>query len=138
VKTMRFLTPIFLVAFLTQCASRDKTLDFQDQGALDSFDIVKAIRNARSKADHEAIADYYRKETATYLSKASLHQNLAEWYWAAYDHPTATRAGSADLMKAAGHCTNLGRLNNRIAEHYLFLAQEHQELAEERANESGI
>jgi hypothetical protein len=130
VKTIRFLTLILIVTFLTHCASRDKTVDFQDKMALDSFDIVKAIRNARSKADHEKIANYYRNETATYLSKAGLHQKLAEWYWAAYDYPIATHARSADLAKAARHCTDLGRLNNRIAERYLLLAQEHQQLAE--------
>lgn len=129
-KTIRFLTLILIVAFLTHCASTGETMDFQDKEALDSFDIVKAIRNARSKADHEKIANYYRNETATYLSKAGLHQKLAEWYWVAYDYPLPTRARSADLVKAAGHCTNLGRLNNRIAEQYLLLAQEHQQLVE--------
>jgi hypothetical protein len=129
-KTIRFLTLILIVTFLTNCASTSKTIDFQDKMSLDSFDIVKAIRNARSRADHDKIADYYRNETATYLSKAGLHQNMAEWYWAAYDYPILTHARSTDLVKAARHCTNLGRLNNRIAEQYLLLAQEHHKLAE--------
>jgi hypothetical protein len=129
-KTIRVLTLILIVAFLTNCAPADKTVDFQGKMALDSFDIVKAIRNARSKADHEKIANYYRNETAIYLSKAGLHQKMAEWYWAAYDYPIAAHATSADLVKAAGHCTTLIRLNNRIAEQYLFLAQKHQKLAE--------
>lgn len=129
-KTIRFLTLIFMVTFLTNCASTGETMDFQDKEAFESMDIVIAVRNAQSKGDHEEIADYYRKKTATYLSKAELHQKMAESYWVAYSYPIATHARSSELVRAAGHCTKLGSLNNRIAEQYLFLAREHQKVAE--------
>jgi hypothetical protein len=131
-KTVRFLEIILSVVFLTHCASKHKTKGILDNEDFDSFDITKAISQAHGNADHKLIAAYYRKEFATYLTMAGKYRNLAEWYWSAYDDSPATHARSADLVKAANYCANLGRLNTHIAEHYLSLAQEHQKVAETR------
>jgi hypothetical protein len=44
------------------------------------FDLEKAVTGARAPADHEAIASYYDRESATAQAKAAEHRKMEETY----------------------------------------------------------
>lgn len=80
----------------------------------------QAIANAKTPADHEAIAAYYDKEAAEDEAKAKLHENAVKEYKA---FPSMKPVGMA------AHCKNLAKLFKEAAEQDKELAAAHRAMA---------
>ena len=68
-----------------------------------TFNLEKAVTEAKTPADHEAIASYYDKEAATAKDKAAEHRRLAENY------RTQAASGRAPLQPMGLHCQQLAQ-----------------------------
>jgi hypothetical protein len=90
----------------------------------ESFDIEKAVRGAKTRADHEAIASYYDKEGAAATAKAAEHRRLAEAY--------RTIAGTGHFQME-DHCQRLAQYYERVVADTAALAQAHRQMAREAA-----
>ena len=73
--------------------------------ATEHEDIAAMVANAKTPADHEAIAAYYDKQAAAARAEAEKHRKMADTY----------RGGSPLVRKGAGgvplpqHCINLAK-----------------------------
>lgn len=83
----------------------------------------KAVASAKTKADHEAVAQSYEGAAATAKTEAQKHRNLAESYHRA---PAGRGEGTHGM---ASHCENLANLYEKAAEEYMELAKAHGETA---------
>src|SRR5215510_8485783 len=80
------------------------------------FDLEKAITEAKTSADHEAIASYYDREAATAKDKAAEHHRLAEKYRTL----SATPRGQG-FQPMVNHC-------HQLAQNYESAAAENEAL----------
>jgi hypothetical protein len=79
------------------------------------------ISNAKTPADHEAIATFYDKEAADAEAKAKLHHSVHKNYESFKIKPT----------EMAHHCDQLGKYFERIAADAKALAGAHHAMAKE-------
>lgn len=88
-------------------------------------DITAMIANAKTAADHEAIAAYYDKEAATSKEKAALHRRMLE--------VIKKRGGGPDIAKwrMDQHCEDLVKGFDSAAKMYTEMAQAHREMAKD-------
>jgi hypothetical protein len=91
-------------------------------GAAEEVDIDKMILNAKTPADHEAIAAYYDEQAATAKAKAATHRNMGEDY---------KKVGGALASKTHfhEHCESLVRSFESAAKDYAAMAAAHREMA---------
>jgi hypothetical protein len=89
------------------------------------FDLEKAITEAKTAADHEAIASYYEREAATAKDKAAEHHRLAETY------RSMAATGRAPLQPMGLHCEQLVRTYESEATENAALATAHRQMARE-------
>jgi hypothetical protein len=89
------------------------------------FDLEKAITEAKTPADHEAIASYYDREAATAKAKAEEHRRLAETY------RTLAVSGRGQLQPMGLHCQQLAEIYERAAADNAALATAHRQMAQE-------
>ncbi len=88
-------------------------------------DIIEKVKDAKTAADHEAIAAYYDKEAAAARQEAAKHREMAATY----------KAGGLSIGKGAGdvplpqHCLNLAKDYDEAAQNYSALAAAHRVLA---------
>jgi hypothetical protein len=91
----------------------------------------QAVANAKTPADHEAIAAYYEKEAADNEAKAKLHHS---------NHKTYERYPPFRGLKAApnmaSHCDGLGKYFHEAAEQDKALAVGHREMAKRAGAET--
>ena len=76
--------------------------------------------NAKTAADHEAIAAYYEKEAQATHVKHTEHQKMAEWY---KKNPTVNKSGFST------HCDLIAANYNKTAKEYEALAKLHKDMA---------
>ena len=65
--------------------------------------------NAKTAADHEAIAAYYEKEAQALHAKHAEHQKMSEWY---KKNPTVNKSGFST------HCDIIAANDNKTAKEY--------------------
>ncbi len=84
----------------------------------------QSIIKAKSKADHESLAQYFEQEAKDVEEKAKRHQKLGEDY---------EKGGSYEKVKGfmLQHCNAMIRNYRQAAEDNLALAKMHRELAAE-------
>jgi hypothetical protein len=93
----------------------------------ETFDLEKAITGAKTAADHEAIAAYYDKESATAKGKAAEHRKLAQTY------RTLAVPGRGSLHPMENHCQQLAQTYESVAADNAALAGAHRQMAQEAA-----
>lgn len=94
--------------------------------------ISDRIANARTAADHQALAQFFRAEAEAAKKKADEHRNLTLIYTPGYG------AGSHVPLKAglepSRHCQALAGIYERAAEENRAMAKIHEELAAQAQN----
>lgn len=81
-------------------------------------DEAKMIENAKTPADHAALAAHYRERTSKARADQAHHQLMSQ----AYSGKQGTAAGRV-------HCRRLAKKNGEMAEEYDALAKLHDEAA---------
>src|SRR5262245_14748364 len=82
--------------------------------------IEQLITEAKTPADHEAIAAYYDKEAQEAQKKRVEHQKMKEWYEGT---PAMSKGGFST------HCDSLISLDDKTAKEYEDLAKLHRGMA---------
>jgi hypothetical protein len=84
--------------------------------------IDQMVTEAKTPADHEAIAAYYDKEAQAAHQKHAEHKKLADFY--AVTPALKTKSGTL-----YNHCTEAAKKYEGIAKDYESLAKAHREMA---------
>jgi len=113
-KTWTILTVIVAALTLGTFASLSPSV------AQDSKNLEQMITEAKTPADHEAIAAYYEKEAQEAHKKHAEHQRMEEWY-----------KKNAALNKSgfSTHCDLIATNFDKTAKEYEALAKLHKDLA---------
>ena len=94
--------------------------------ALDSGDLPKAIENAKTPADHEAISAYFDKEAKEARATAARHRQMS----AAYKRrpPTPPKSGGTDTFgtEMREHCDDLVNKYEQAGKDYEAMAAAHR------------
>lgn len=85
-------------------------------------DIATMVANAKSPADHEAIAQYYEREEAQAKTEAETHRKLAETY---KKFTPEVRPGT-EWKNMAEHCEEMARHYEAVAKDDAALAAAHR------------
>ena len=117
---MRGITVRVTLAMLALVAALH--LPIQDAGAQEKFNLEKAVTGAKTPADHEAIASYYDRESATAKAKAEEHRKLAEAY--------RNLAGKGQVAME-NHCLRLAQTYESVVTENAALAEAHRQMARE-------
>ena len=94
--------------------------------AAEQFNIEKAVTEAKSPADHEAIPSYYDRESATAKAKAEEHRKMA----LTYRHLSIS--GRLQFPMES-HCRQLAQYYKKVATEDAALAAAHRQMAREAA-----
>lgn len=84
-------------------------------------DIARMVTDAKTPADHEAIAEYYEKEAAANEAQASSHSQLAQTY---------RQFHNTYKNEMAPHCELESDYYSKIAAQDSALAQAHRKMAQ--------
>jgi hypothetical protein len=99
--------------------------------ALDAADLPSAIENAKTAADHEAIAAYYDAEAKAARATVERHRAMA----AAYARPPKAPAGKGERSSLyrmmPRHCDDLIKDYEAAAHEYEAMAAAHRKAANE-------
>jgi hypothetical protein len=125
--TMRGLTVRVTLAVLALVAALYLSTQRVGVAEAQTFNLEKAVTEAKTPADHEAIASYYEKEAATAKDKAAEHRRLAEIY------RTQAASGRAPLQPMGMHCQQLAQIYESAAADNTALAAAHRQMAQEAA-----
>ena len=90
-------------------------------------DIVQKIEQAKTPADHEALAAHYTKMAAEAKAQAERHRQMAKTYGA------GPSGGKGTWAAFPQHCTNLAKDLDSEAKEYEAMAAAHRELAKTAA-----
>jgi hypothetical protein len=90
--------------------------------AADENSIEQMITEAKTPADHEAIAAHYEKEAQAAHQQHAKHQKMRDLYGAT----PALKTKSGTLFT---HCDNAAKKYEEIAQEYEALAKMHREMA---------
>jgi hypothetical protein len=88
--------------------------------AADEKSIEQMITEAKTPADHEAIATYYEKEAQAAHEKHLKHQKMEEFY---QKNPALNKSGFGT------HCNLIAANYDKTAKEYEALAKMHREMA---------
>src|SRR5262245_55603039 len=93
-------------------------------GAEEQPNIEEMVKNAKTPADHLAVANRYDTLAADAQSKAASHQHMAEAYkgW-------SSPKGVARSTAMVGHCDTLAKSFDTQAKEYKEMAEVHREMA---------
>jgi len=98
------------------------------QAVVTDGNLEQMIRNAKTPADHEAIAAYYEQEAAETKKKADLHRRAAEGY---------RKMNIAKPVGMANMCDGIAAMWDKIAADNSKLAEAHQEMAKKAGAQTG-
>ena len=93
--------------------------------AADEKNIEELVQNAKTAADHEAIASYYDAEAAAAKKKAAEHQQMGESY-KAQGSAIGKGLGASSMPQ---HCETLTKSFEQEAAQYQAMAKVHRDLA---------
>ena len=94
--------------------------------AAESTDILQMLQNAKTPADHEAIAKYYDEQAAAAKKQADLHRKMASTYTTG-----GTPMGKGAAVPLPQHCLAIAKAFDEQAAEYTAMAQAQRELAKE-------
>ena len=97
---------------------------------LSQRELKNLIANAKTKAEHERIAQYFDAEAGKYEAEAKEHAELAQSYRKAGAASTKYPGG----MQSFNHCDALSKSLLKAAEDARQLAAEHREMEKEAKN----
>ncbi len=86
------------------------------------MDMTQAVKNAKSKADHEALAEHYEEAAKEMQLKADEHKKLLSQY----QSESYLYGKQAEDLKA--HCQRLIDIYEKAAEENLSMAKLHREI----------
>lgn len=120
--------PVVLVAclFSLTVAGPVRPQSSKPQQPLTKKEVRTLIANARTAADHERLADYYRSETRRLMSEAKEHEHLARVYG---DRTSLNDPNYYNIGRAARHCHNLAKDYSDTAKEAQDMAAIHEEIA---------
>lgn len=96
------------------------TLGYRSVGvAQEGTSLEQRITNAKTAADHEAIAAYYDKEAQAIHARHAEHQKMGEWY---KKNPALNKSGFST------HCDLIAANYDKTAKEYEALAKLHREM----------
>ena len=122
---MKRVTVLLAAGLVLLAAVLLPTIRAGAQGTVVTDDnLDEMITNAKTPADHEALAAYYDKEAAMNEEKAKLHHSNHK----AYEKNPPFR-GLKAAPNMAAHCDSLGRYFHEAAEQDKALAAGHREMA---------
>ncbi len=111
--TKTFFTVLVTLGLLVSCA----------QLSPQPMDMTQAVQNARSSADHKALARYYEDAAKEMQIKVQEHKNLLEQYEA----KSYLYGKQAQNLEA--HCQGLIRYYEQAAEANRSMADTHRKIA---------
>lgn len=114
-KAWRNLLVVVFIGLLTACAHMNPH----------AMDMTQAIQNAKTKADHEALAKHYEDYAAQMQGKVLEHKKMLERY---QDNAAAYGRQAADLES---HCRNLISSYEEAERSNRSLAEIHRKMAHE-------
>ena len=114
-RTRIFFAIVAILGLLASCAPMNPR----------PMDMTSAIRDAKTSADHNALAKHYEDAAQEMQAKVQEHKKLLEEYEA---HPYNYVYRSQDLKL---HCLSLVSSYERAAEANMKMAKIHRQLAEE-------
>jgi len=126
---MRRLSATFLAYFLVVALL---TLGVPTAAlALDEADLPSAIENAKTAADHEAIAAYYDAEAKAARATVELHRRMASAY-EKHRMPAGSKGVHSSVYRTMPrHCGDLIKNSEAAAHEYEAMAAAHREAASE-------
>jgi hypothetical protein len=129
-KTTMTRLSLFLATMLLLlgAATLPTTRAIAQPAAVTDDNLDQAITNAKSPADHEAIAAYYDQEAAETKKKADLHRRAAESY---------RKMNIAKPVGMANMCDGVAAMWDKLAADYSKLAKDHQEMAKKAGAATG-
>lgn len=94
--------------------------------ALDTADLPKAIENAKTPADHEAIATYFDEQAKDALATAADHQRMGAIY--KKRPPVSPKSGDTHAFhtQMGQHCDDLVKKYEQAAKDYEAMAASHR------------
>ena len=101
---------------------------FAQPAVVTDNNVDEMIANAKTPADHEAIALYYDQEAAETKKKAELHRRSAETY---------RKMNIAKPVGMANMCDGVATMWEKIAADTETLAKEHREMAKKAGAPTG-
>jgi hypothetical protein len=122
---MRGLTVRVTLAVLAFVAALSLATQRVGVAEAQTFNLEKAVREAKTPAEYETIAAYYEKEVATAQAKVEEHRKLAEVY--------RSIAGSKGPMPMEGHCQHLAQSYESIDADNTALAAAYRQMAHQPA-----
>jgi hypothetical protein len=97
------------------------TLGYSPVGsAEEGKNVEQMIAQAKTPADHEAIAAYYDKEAQAAQAKHAEHQKMEEWY---KKNPALNKSGFST------HCDLIAANYDKTAKEYEALGKLHRDMA---------
>jgi len=97
--------------------------------SLDAVDLPAAIENAKTAADHEAIADYYDAAAKAARATAEEHRKMAAAY-GKKPKPGGSKGLRSSVYRTIGtHCEKLIASYETDAQEYEAMAASHREAA---------
>jgi hypothetical protein len=114
---MKPVTTLCALAFLVLVTALP--IRAMGESAVQEANLEQMITNAKTPADHEAIATYYDREAADNASTAEFHRKLAKAYADLHIKPTDMRH----------HCEEMAKYFAGVARDAKLLAAEHREMA---------
>jgi len=116
---MRMRSNFTIVAVVVFLAAGLFSLPTTRAGADEESDVEQMVSNAKTPADHEAIAVHYDKQAAQSQAKSAWHKRLADRY-----------RNFKRMSEAKLHCDDLAKLDAKAAENYAALAGAHRAMAQ--------
>ena len=125
-KRVTMLLAAGLVLFAA--AAMPTKLAIAQKETITADNLDRAIANAKTPADHEAIATYYQEQAADTKKNAELHRRIAETY-------RNSRISKPVYM--AEMCDNIAAMWDKIAADQEKLATAHREMAKKAGAQTG-
>ena len=94
--------------------------------ALDAAGLPKAVENAKTAADHEAIAAYFDEQAKEARGTAAMHRQMSGTY--KKRPPTSPKGGGSDTFgrQMGEHCDDLVNKYEQVAKDYEAMAAAHR------------
>jgi hypothetical protein len=97
--------------------------------SLEAADVPSAIENAKTAADHEALAAYFEGEAQAARATAERHRRMGSFY-EKHPRPAGLKGNRTPLHQTMPpHCTRLVASYEASAEDYEAMAVAHREMA---------
>ncbi len=132
----KHLTPWKVLVVLAVCLlgiASSSSLSSQPtnpQSRMSKKELKWLIQNAKTTADHQKLAAYYRSQAEHLMKESRKHQELAE----AYANRTIFEPKTGDPGGLLAHCREFAALEAKAAKEAQQMAAIHEEMAKESPN----